>query len=488
MSAGIGRTIAELAADLRSRAVSPRELLEASRAHIDATNPRLNAFLARTEELAERQVVRAERELRERPGDVGPLCGIPMAIKDVLCVEGSETTAGSRILEGFRPPYTATAVTRLLEAGAVPVGKTNCDEFAMGSSNENSAFGPVRNPWDTERVPGGSSGGSAAAVASGSVPYSLGTDTGGSIRQPAALSGVVGFKPTYGRVSRFGLIAFASSLDQIGPFAHTVEDAAIVYRAMAGYDRRDSTSSPEPVEDPLTGLDGGVSGMRIGLPREYLGEGVDPDVRTAVDAATRVLEGVGAHLQEVSLPSTDAALSAYYVIAPAEASSNLARFDGVRYGSRHAHPSLTQTYLETRGTGFGSEVKRRIMLGTHALSSGYYDAYYRKAQKVRTVIAGEFAAAFEQVDVLVSPTSPTPAFRLGDRSDPLSMYLCDSMTIPVNLAGLPGISVPCGFSGALPIGLQIIAPRFHDARVLRVARAFEAATEWHRHRSPVVAA
>jgi aspartyl-tRNA(Asn)/glutamyl-tRNA(Gln) amidotransferase subunit A len=376
-------------------------------------------------------------------------------------------------------------VQRLFDAGAVCVGKTNCDEFAMGSSNENSAFGPVGNPWDVERVPGGSSGGSAATVSAGSVPYALGTDTGGSIRQPAALCGVVGFKPTYGRVSRYGLIAFASSLDQIGPLTRTVEDNALVYSVIAGPDPRDSTCEPVEVDDPLETLDRGVEGMRLGVPKEYFGAGIDSDVRASVEQALRVLEGLGATLHEVSLPSTDVALSTYYIIAPAECSSNLARYDGVRYGLRVERPSLTDMYMETRDTGFGDEVKRRVMLGTYALSSGYYDAYYRKAQKVRTLIANEFAAVFDTVDALVSPTSPTVAFTMGDRDDPLSMYMCDAVTLPANLAGLPGISVPCGFIDSLPVGLQVLAPRFQDSRVFRIAQAYEQASSWHTVRPPM---
>jgi aspartyl-tRNA(Asn)/glutamyl-tRNA(Gln) amidotransferase subunit A len=379
-------------------------------------------------------------------------------------------------------------VQRLLDAGAVPVGKTNCDEFAMGSSTENSAFGPVGNPWDVERVPGGSSGGSAAAVGAGIVPISYGTDTGGSIRQPASLCGVVGFKPTYGRVSRYGLIAFASSLDQVGPFAHTVGDAAAAYVAVAGNDPRDSTSVPDPVDDPLAAIRHGVSGMRIGVPREYMGEGLEDGVRERVTEAIAVLESLGASIEEVSLPSTDLGLSTYYIIAPAECSSNLARYDGVRFGRRVERPSLTETFLRTRDEGFGDEVKRRVMLGTYALSSGYYDAYYRRAQKVRTLIAREFDAVFESVDALVCPTSPKVAFTTGAIQDPLEMYLNDALTIPVNLAGLPGISVPCGFSDELPVGLQVIAPRLHDARVFQVAAAYESATEWHLRRAPLVAA
>jgi aspartyl-tRNA(Asn)/glutamyl-tRNA(Gln) amidotransferase subunit A len=482
-----GMTAADMAAGLRSGEHTPRQLLDDARSQLSGRGRSLNAFLALTDDLADRQAERATRILREEPATAAPLCGIPVALKDVLCVQGYPTTAGSRILESFRPPYTATAVQRLLDAGAVPLGKTNCDEFAMGSSTENSAYGPTGNPWDVERVPGGSSGGSAAAVGAGIVPISYGTDTGGSIRQPAALCGVVGFKPTYGRVSRYGLIAFASSLDQVGPFAHTVEDAAAAYAAVAGHDRRDSTSVPDPVGDPLSGIRDGVGGMRLGVPREYMGEGLEPGVRERVTEAIAVFEGLGASIEEVSLPSTDLGLSTYYIIAPAECSSNLARYDGVRYGRRVERPSLTETFLRTRDEGFGDEVKRRVMLGTYALSSGYYDAYYRRAQKVRTLIAREFDAVFESVDALVCPTSPKVAFTTGAIQDPLEMYLNDALTIPVNLAGLPGISVPCGFSDDLPVGLQVIAPRLHDARVFTVAAAYQAATGWHLRRAPLVA-
>ena len=484
----IPETIRELGSALRSGATTPRELLRRTLAHAEAVESRTHADLRMTTGLAERQADAAAQILRERPAEAGPLCGIPIALKDVLCVEGVETTASSRILRGFTPPYTGTAVQRLFDAGAVCVGKTNCDEFAMGSSNENSAFGPVGNPWDAARVPGGSSGGSAATVAAGSVPCSLGSDTGGSIRQPAALCGIVGFKPTYGRVSRYGLIAFASSLDQIGPFARTVEDAALVYAAMAGHDPRDSTSDPRAVDDPEAAMRQGVSGMRLGVPREYFGEGIDAQVRGSVEAALRVLEGLGASLHEVSLPSTEVGLSVYYIIAPAECSSNLARYDGVRFGVRADRPSLTDMYLRTRDEGFGAEVKRRVMLGTYALSSGYYDAYYRKAQKVRTVIDGEFARVFEEVDALVCPTSPVTAFPMGARADPISMYMCDILTLPVNLAGLPGISVPCGLVDGLPVGLQVIAPRFEDATVFRVAHAYERATDWHTALPPLIEA
>jgi aspartyl-tRNA(Asn)/glutamyl-tRNA(Gln) amidotransferase subunit A len=471
-------TVSELGTRLRRGEATPETLAAEARSALESLAS-LNPVLRYTDALAERQAHRAARMLAETPDAAGPLCGIPFAYKDVLCVEGVETSAGSRILEGFVPPYTGTALGRLLDAGAVPVAVTNCDEFAMGSSNENSAYGPVGNPWGPGLVPGGSSGGSAAVVAAGAVPFSLGTDTGGSIRQPASFCGVAGFKPTYGRVSRYGLIAFASSLDQIGPFARRVDDVASVFTAIAGHDPRDSTSSPTAVEPVAEQLATGVAGMRLGLPREYMTEGMEPGVRVAVEAALALLEKLGATIEAVSLPSTEAALSTYYIIAPAECSANLARMDGVRFGLHVDRPSLTDTYLETRGRGFGPEVKRRIMLGTYALSSGYYDAYYRKAQKVRTLIAEEFDRAFERVDALVCPTSPIVAFPKGARSDPLSMYLCDVLTLPVNLAGLPGISVPCGLSEGLPVGLQVIGPRFQDARVLRVARAYEQATGWH---------
>ena len=454
-------------------------------AHQKRVEPQLHAYLTSTTELAEQQAEAAAPTLAEHPDSASTLCGIPMALKDVLCVQGVETTASSKVLTGFRPPYTATAVQRLFDAGAVCVGKTNCDEFAMGSSNENSAFGAAGNPWDVERVPGGSSGGSAATVGAGVVPYALGTDTGGSIRQPASLCGVVGFKPTYGRVSRYGLIAFASSLDQIGPLALSVEDCALVFAVIAGHDPRDSTSDPSPVEDPQPALGRGVDGLRLGVPREYFGAGIDAGVRGCVEDALHVLEAQGARLREVSLPSTEVALSTYYIIAPAECSSNLARYDGVRFGLREEQPSLTDMYLRTRAAGFGDEVKRRVMLGTYALSSGYYDAYYRQAQKVRTLIAAEFASVFESVDALVSPTSPTVAFTMGERDDPLSMYMCDVVTLPANLAGLPGISVPCGFIDSLPVGLQVLAPRFQDARVFQVANAYQRATDWHATRSPL---
>ena len=445
---------------------------------IERQEPRIKAFLRVTEDLARNQAAEADRRLAA--GENGsPLLGIPLAVKDVLCVEGVETTAGSQILRGFRPPYDATAIAHLRRAGAVFVGMTNCDEFAMGSSTENSGYFPTHNPHDVTRVPGGSSGGSAAAVAAGEAVYALGTDTGGSIRQPAALCGVVGMKPTYGRVSRYGLIAFASSLDQIGPFTHSVRDAALVLQALSGFDRHDATSADRPV-DMLSEIELGVEGMRLGVPREYFQvEGMEPGVKTAVEQAILVLERAGAELVEVSLPHTDYGLAAYYIIAPAECSSNLARFDGVKYGVRdESGTTLLDTYLRTRRHYFGTEVRRRIMLGTYALSAGYYEAYYKKAQQVRTLIAQDFEKAFQHCDAIVSATSPTVAFPLGAKVDnPLAMYLNDVLTLGGNLAGVPGISIPCGSSEGLPVGLQVLAPQWGDAIALRVARAYEVARD-----------
>jgi aspartyl-tRNA(Asn)/glutamyl-tRNA(Gln) amidotransferase subunit A len=396
-------------------------------------------------------------------------------------------TAGSRILEGFVPPYSATVVERLAAAGAVFLGKTNCDEFAMGSSNENSGYRPVHNPWQLDRVPGGSSGGSAAAVAAGEAIAALGSDTGGSIRQPAALTGIVGVKPTYGRVSRYGLIAFASSLDQVGPMTLDVRDAATVLQTIAGHDPRDSTSSARPVPDYFEHLADGVKGLRLGVPTEYFVDGMEPEVDAAIRAAIRLYEQQGAHIEEVSLPNTRYALPAYYIIAPAEASSNLARYDGIRYGHQSGRGrNLIEEYQATRQEGFGNEVKRRIMLGTYALSSGYYDAYYLKAQKVRTLVVEDFARAFKNVDALISATSPTVAFPLGAKTqDPLAMYLNDVLTLPGNLGNVCGISIPCGLANGLPIGLQVIAPGFREDLMLRVAYAFEAATDFHRQRAPL---
>ena len=470
-------TVKEAGRLLRLHSISSAELVTAHVERIERLDRRVKAFLRFTPELWEKQAEEADERIRQ--GDPGPLVGIPMAVKDVLCVRGVETTAGSQILKGFRAPDTGTAVARLFAAGAVMLGVTNCDEFAMGSSTENSSYHPTHNPWDLDRVPGGSSGGSAAAVAAGEAMIALGTDTGGSIRQPAALCGVVGMKPTYGRVSRYGLIAFASSLDQIGPFARCVDDAAITLALMAGPDPLDATSSDRAGLDVLNNYAEGVKGMRLGVPREYYAvQGIEPGVKAAVDRAIQTFRDAGAEIVDVSLPHTDYGLAAYYIIAPAECSSNLARFDGVRYGiSSDDAENVTEAYMRTRRKGFGTEVRRRVMLGTYALSSGYYDAYYLKAQKVRTLIKRDFDDAFQKCDAIVSATSPTVAFPMGSKTqDPLSMYLCDVLTLGGNLAGLPGISVPCGMSEGLPVGLQVLAPQWGENVALRVARAYEQAS------------
>jgi aspartyl-tRNA(Asn)/glutamyl-tRNA(Gln) amidotransferase subunit A len=470
-------TIAEAARLLRLGSISAADLVTAHVQEIERIDRYVKAFLRFTPELWEQQAEDADRRLRQ--GEAGPLTGIPMVVKDVLCVRGVETTAGSKILRGYKPPYTGTAVSRLFDAGAVMLGVTNCDEFAMGSSTENSGYFPTRNPWDLDRVPGGSSGGSAAAVAAGEAIFGLGTDTGGSIRQPAALCGVVGMKPTYGRVSRYGLIAFASSLDQIGPFARSVDDAALVLSMMSGHDPLDATSSDRPGNEVLNNYGAGVKGMRLGVPREYYDvQGIESGVKVAIDNTIKVFRDQGAEIVDVSLPHTDYGLAAYYILAPAECSSNLARFDGVRYGlSETDAPNITEMYLQTRRKGFGAEVRRRVMLGTYALSSGYYDAYYLRAQKVRTLIKRDFDDAFEKCDAIISATSPTVAFPLGAKTqDPLSMYLCDVLTLGGNLAGLPGISVPCGTSEGLPVGLQVLGPQWGENVALRVARAYEQAS------------
>jgi aspartyl-tRNA(Asn)/glutamyl-tRNA(Gln) amidotransferase subunit A len=466
-------TALELHEKLRAREVSATELLEAHLRRIDAVDERIKAFVRLSPELARAQAAAADRRYADG-APLGPLDGIPVAIKDVLVTEGVEATAGSQILRGFVSPYDGTAVARLRGAGAVFVGMTNCDEFAMGSSTENSGFFPTHNPWDVARVPGGSSGGSAAAVASGQAVLALGTDTGGSIRQPAALCGVVGMKGNYGRVSRYGLIAFASSLDHIGPFARSAADAAEVMKAIAGRDPLDSTTVDMPLD--LSAIDGGVEGLRLGMPREYFEtEGIEPGVRNSVLAAIDVLREAGAEVVDVTLPHTDYGLAAYYIVAPAECSSNLARFDGVKYGlSDRQADSLLANYLNTRREGFGAEVRRRIMLGTYALSSGYYDAYYLKAQKVRTLIKRDFDEAFAGCDAIVCPTSPTVAFGIGDKADdPLAMYLCDVFTLGADLAGVPAISIPCARSDGLPVGFHIVGPAFREDVVLRVARAYE---------------
>ncbi len=478
------RTIAELAHGLRAGEFSAVEVTEAFLRRIEALDGRLNSFITVTAERALEQARAADERLRRGGG--GPLTGVPVAHKDIFCTDGVRTSCASRMLDSFVAPYDATVVERLRDAGAVMLGKTNMDEFAMGSSNETSFYGPVRNPWDTERVPGGSSGGSAAAVAARLVPGATGTDTGGSIRQPAALCGITGLKPTYGRVSRWGMIAFASSLDQGGPMARTAEDVALLLGAMAGFDPRDSTSVDRPVPDYAAELARPLRGLRVGLPREYFGEGLEAGVREAVEAAVRVLESEGAEVREISLPTTPLAVPAYYVVAPAEASSNLARYDGVRYGYRCEDPrDLEDLYMRTRGEGFGAEVKRRILVGTYTLSAGYYDAYYLKAQKVRRLIRDDFVRAFEEVDVIAGPTSPTTAFRLGERlDDPVTMYLSDVYTIAANLAGLPALSMPVGFAGGLPVGMQLIGRHFEEGRLLNVAHQYQLATDWHRAAPP----
>ncbi len=468
-------TIAATRAAIAERRTSAASLVEDFYRKITAEDPEIHAWLTLTEERALAQARRID-ELVAKGNPLPPLAGVPVGVKDVMVTKGVRTTAGSKILENFIPPYDCTAVARLEAAGAMVLGKLNCDEFAMGSSNENSAYGPVHNPRDKSRVPGGSSGGSAAAVAAGMAVATLGSDTGGSIRQPASFCGVVGLMPTYGRVSRYGLIAFASSLDHIGPLTRTVRDAAIVLRVIAGHDPMDSTSAQVPVPDYEEEIGKPVNGLRLGVPKEYFGEGLDAEVRAAVESAIARLGAQGAKIVPVSLPHTPYAVPTYYVIATAEASANLARFDGVRYGYRspQAH-TLAEMYRRSRDQGFGAEVKRRIMLGTYALSAGYYDAYYLKAQKVRTLLARDFAAAFQQVDAIVTPTAPTPAFKLGEKTDdPLAMYLADIYTVTGDLAGVPGISVPCGVTrSGLPIGLQVLGRHFDEGTVLRVAQAVE---------------
>jgi aspartyl-tRNA(Asn)/glutamyl-tRNA(Gln) amidotransferase subunit A len=471
----IDLSMLELSEKLARREASSVEATRACLGRIEQIDARVRAFL-RVDAKGALAAAEASDARRKANAPLSPLDGVPIALKDILLTEGLETTAGSKILAGFIPPYDATVVKLLKGAGLPIVGKANQDEFAMGSSTELSAFFPTHNPWDLTRAPGGSSGGSAAAVASREVFGALGTDTGGSIRQPAALTSTVGIKPTYGRVSRFGVIAFASSLDQVGPITRTVSDAAALLQTIAVHDPCDSTSSTEPVPDYLSELEAGVAGMKLGVPREYFVPGMDPEVEKAVRSAAAELEKLGAKIVDVSLPHTRYALATYYLIAPAEASSNLARYDGVRYGFRAlAARGLREMYFQTRAAGFGPEVKRRIMLGTYALSAGYYDAYYLKAQKVRTLIRQDFLTAFEQVDAILSPTSPVTAFKLGEKlEDPLAMYLMDIFTLPCNLAGIPGMSIPCGFSKAgLPIGLQILGRHFDEARVLRIGRAFE---------------
>jgi len=480
MSDLTGLSLRELRDKVAGREVSAEEVTRAHLDRLDRVEPILDAFLHVLPERALERARRLDASLA-RGAAAPPLAGVPAAVKDVLVMEGIPTTCGSRILEGYRPPYTATAVARLEAAGAILLGKTNMDEFAMGSSTENSAFKPTRNPWDTERVPGGSSGGSAAAVAARVAPLALGSDTGGSIRQPAALCGVVGLKPTYGRVSRHGLVAFASSLDQVGPFTRTVEDAALASRALFGADPLDATGATVPVPDFTESLDGGLAGLRVGVPWDFLAEGLDDGVAERFRQALHALEAGGARLVSLALPHSRHAIATYYLVATAEASSNLARFDGVRHGLREdGSGDLRTMYGKTRDRGFGPEVKRRIILGTFALSSGYYDAYYLRAQRVRALVRRDFEQAFGSCDVVATPTTPTPAFRLGEKvDDPLQMYLADVFTVPASLAGIPGLSIPCGLVSGLPVGLQLLGRPFDEATLFRTGHAFQLATDHH---------
>jgi aspartyl-tRNA(Asn)/glutamyl-tRNA(Gln) amidotransferase subunit A len=473
------KTVAQLSEGLRRKEFSSVELTSRLLERIEASQPKLNALISITREEAMQSAQAADRALAS--GNATQLTGVPIVHKDIFCTQGIRTTCGSRMLENFVAPYDATVVAKLKSAGVVMLGKANMDEFAMGSSNENSYFGPVQNPWKTGSVPGGSSGGSAAVVAARLAPAATATDTGGSIRQPAALCGVTGLKPTYGRVSRYGMIAFASSLDQGGVIAATAEDAALVLRAIAGFDPKDSTSVEREVPDYVSSLNAPLAGLKIGLLKEFFDKGLDAEVERRIRDALAVYEKLGASLREVSLPNLPLSVPAYYVVAPAECSSNLARFDGVRFGHRCENPrDLMDLYKRSRGEGFGAEVKRRIMTGTYVLSAGYYDAYYLKAQKVRRLIADDFARAFSEVDVLMGPTTPTPAFQIGAKvSDPVTMYLNDIYTIGANLAGVPAMSLPCGFVDGLPVGLQIVAPQFGEARMLNVAHLYQRETDWH---------
>ena len=474
------KSLVELAADLKNGVYSSEELTRGSLQRISQHDERLNSFVTVTETQALAAAQAADAAIQA--GNAGPLTGIPFAHKDIFCTNGVKTSCGSKMLDNFIAPYDATVTQKLLEAGAVMVGKTNMDEFAMGSSNETSFYGPVRNPWDESTVPGGSSGGSAAAVAARLVAASTGTDTGGSIRQPASLCGITGLKPTYGRVSRYGMIAFASSLDQGGSFTRSAEDAAVMLGAMAGFDPRDSTSVDRPVDDYTGQLHESLQGLKIGLPKEYFGEGLDSAVGDAVAVAIDEFRKLGATVVDISLPNTHLSVPAYYVVAPAECSSNLSRFDGVRFGHRAENPQdLTDLYTRSRGEGFGDEVKRRILVGTYALSAGYYDAYYLKAQQVRRLIRDDFLQAFEQVDVIMGPTAPSAAFKLGEKADdPVSMYLSDIYTIAVNLAGLPAMSIPAGFCNGLPVGLHVAGNYFEEARLLNVGHQYQQVTDWHR--------
>jgi len=482
-------TISELAAKLAKREVSAREAMQSCLDRIARVDEKIHTFISHNDADALAQAEAADKLLAQGGGDKNrPLLGVPVAIKDVLAVKNQPLNCGSKVLGKFISPYDATVIEKLKAAGAIVFGRLNMDEFAMGSSTENSAFGITHNPWDTTRIPGGSSGGSAAAVAADETIAALGSDTGGSIRQPAALCGCVGLKPTYGRVSRYGLVAFASSLDQIGSFTKNARDAATVLGVIAGHDARDSTSVPQPVPDYAAALTGNIKGLRLGLPREYMVGGLDAEVKAAVDAAVKQFEKLGAEIVEISLPHTDYAAATYYIIAPAEASANLARFDGIRYGARVEGADPIELYGRTRGAGFGAEVKRRIILGTYVLSRGYYDAYYLRAQKVRTLIRNDFLKAFGKVDAIVTPTTPTAAFKIGEKfDDPLQMYLCDVFTLACNLTGICGVSIPCGFTQnpKLPIGLQLLGKPFGEEIILRLGHAYEQSTPWHKQKPPL---
>ncbi|ADE13750.1 glutamyl-tRNA(Gln) amidotransferase, A subunit [Nitrosococcus halophilus Nc 4] len=475
------KSLAELARALKAREFSSEELTQHYLKRIEQLDENLNSFISVSAEEALQQAKAADTLLHSGEGNA--MTGIPLAHKDIFCTAGMKTSCGSKMLDNFIAPYDATVVSRLKAAGAIMLGKTNMDEFAMGSSNETSFYGPVKNPWAHERVPGGSSGGSAAAVAAKLSPAATGTDTGGSIRQPAALCGITGLKPTYGRVSRYGMIAFASSLDQGGPMAHSAQDVALLLNAMAGFDPSDSTSVVQEVPDYTLSLEESIEGIKIGLPKEYFGEGLDPNIAATIDAAIKEFEGLGAQIREISLPNTELAVPTYYVVAPAECSSNLSRYDGVRFGYRCHNPKdLLDLYCRSRGEGFGPEVKRRILIGTYVLSAGYYDAYYLKAQKLRRLISDDFKRAFTEVDVIMGPTSPTPAFQLGEKTDdPVAMYLADIYTISTNLAGLPALSIPAGFTQGLPVGLQIIGNYFSEAHLLNIAHRYQQITDWHCH-------
>lgn len=472
-------TLAEIARGLADKKFSSEELTRVLLARIAELDPKLNSFITRTEDLAITQAQAADA--RRAAGETGALLGAPLAHKDLFCTQGIRTSCGSRMLDNFKAPYDATVVAKLAAAGTVTLGKTNMDEFAMGSGNESSYYGAVKNPWGLEHVPGGSSGGSAAAVAARLLPATTGTDTGGSIRQPAALTNLTGLKPTYGRVSRWGMIAYASSLDQAGPLARTAEDCALLLQGMAGFDPLDSTSIDEPVPDYSATLNNSLQGLRIGLPKEYFGAGLDPRIAELVQDSVKALEKLGAVVKEITLPNLQHGIPAYYVIAPAEASSNLSRFDGVRFGYRCDQPKdLTDLYKRSRGEGFGAEVQRRIMVGAYALSAGYYDAYYLKAQKIRRLIKNDFVNAFAEVDVILGPTTPNPAWKIGAKSsDPVAAYLEDVYTIAANLAGLPGLSMPAGFVDGLPVGVQLLAPYFQEGRLLNVAHQYQQVTDWH---------